>query len=85
MRKKVSMRVVKCVKKGTQFVLPVAVDGGWGAWDDGPCSQTCGTASRFRYRPCDRPAPQNGGQSCIGKSEVFEWCDWIQCPGNELI
>ncbi|KAM9857915.1 complement component C7 isoform 2-T2 [Aulostomus maculatus] len=41
----------------------------WSAWS------RCSGGQRSRSRSCSRPAPQNGGQSCIGESSETSGCD----------
>ncbi|XP_078322444.1 semaphorin 5c-like isoform X2 [Crassostrea virginica] len=64
------------------------VDGkwsGWGNWDHfRACSATCGPGVRYRYRyrACDNPKPQYGGNKCPGpqKDEDFKKCLVQKCP-----
>uniref|UniRef100_A0A8W8LNS2 Hemicentin-1 n=1 Tax=Magallana gigas TaxID=29159 RepID=A0A8W8LNS2_MAGGI len=50
------------------------VDGGWsdfGPWSKfSQCAKTCGggAKTRYRYRECNNPKPQNGGRFCPGDS-----------------
>ena len=66
------------------IVLCPTVNGGWGdfgAWDD--CPVSCGGAEHSRYRVCDNPAPEHGGDDCPGSSIVTESCNVQECPGKE--
>ena len=60
----------------------IIVNGGWGDWRPfGECSQTCGDDSiRHRTRPCDNPAPKNGGNPCIGRGSEAQHCVKPLCP-----
>ncbi|XP_074608868.1 uncharacterized protein LOC141863292 [Acropora palmata] len=65
------------------------VDGAWGQW--GPysaCSETefCNRGSQVRTRPCNNPAPQNGGKICPGPESESQECPKTNCketPQNE--
>lgn len=41
----------------------------WSAWS------TCSRGQRSRSRRCQNPAPQNGGQHCIGDTVEMSSCD----------
>ncbi|WAR28602.1 HMCN1-like protein, partial [Mya arenaria] len=42
-------------------------DGNWGTWQEWQgCSVTCDTGVQRRYRQCDDPAPDFGGEPCTG-------------------
>ena len=58
------------------------VDGNWGPWNDGQCSKSCGPGSLSRTRECNDPAPQNGGQNCVGQSTEVVDCNLIACPSE---
>ncbi|KAK3592726.1 hypothetical protein CHS0354_007728 [Potamilus streckersoni] len=59
------------------------VDGQWGNWLPWEeCSTTCGPGQRVRNRRCDNPAPQLGGQLCIGLSTELTVCNMRPCPVN---
>ncbi len=67
----------------TCFIEPcrtVAVDGGWTAWQFGPCSRTCGGGQQTITRSCTNPAPQNGGLNCVGNSNEAITCNTQICP-----
>jgi len=65
---------------------PCPVNGGWGdfgAWDE--CPVSCGGAEHSRYRACDNPAPEHGGDDCTvdGSSDTeTEKCNENPCPIN---
>jgi len=65
---------------------PCPINGGWGdfgAWDD--CPVSCGGAEHSRYRVCDSPAPQYGGDDCTvdGSTDTeTEKCNENPCPIN---
>ena len=67
-------------------VLCPLVNGGWGdfaAWDD--CPVSCGGAEHSRYRVCDSPAPQYGGDDCTfdGSTDTeTEKCNENPCPSE---
>nr|XP_050844302.1 A disintegrin and metalloproteinase with thrombospondin motifs 9 isoform X2 [Vespula vulgaris] len=57
------------------------VDGEWGHWGSyGECSRTCGGGIKKRYRECDNPPPQNGGNYCVGEQVNYESCGTKECP-----
>ncbi|CAL4059393.1 unnamed protein product, partial [Meganyctiphanes norvegica] len=57
------------------------VDGGWSYWSSwGPCSATCGTSNRRRYRYCSEPIPAHGGQQCDGDKTQEDNCNTEPCP-----
>ncbi|XP_030052234.1 SCO-spondin [Microcaecilia unicolor] len=52
--------------------LPCAVSGGWCEWSGWtPCSKTCGSEMRTRYRTCSCPSPQNAGLECEGVEQYY--------------
>ena len=61
------------------------VNGGWGdfgEWEE--CPVSCGGADRKRYRQCNNPVPENGGNDCTadGSTNVeTERCNENPCPG----
>ena len=62
------------------------VNGGWGdfgAWDD--CPVSCGGAEHSRYRVCDSPLPEHGGDDCTvdGSTDIeTEKCNENPCPSK---
>jgi len=59
------------------------VNGNWGDWGAyGACSTTCGAGVQERSRPCNNPAPSNGGSSCGGSSKETKSCNAGKCPVN---
>ena len=68
------------------IVLCLTVNGGWGdfgAWDD--CPVSCGGAEHSRYRACDNPAPEHGGDDCTldGSTDTeTEKCNENPCPSK---
>ena len=62
------------------------VNGGcsdFGEWDD--CPVSCGGAEHSRYRMCDNPAPQYGGDDCTvdGSADTeTEKCNENPCPSK---
>ena len=57
------------------------VDGGWSQWSRwGYCSQSCGSGLRSRSRTCSDPAPQYGGQDCVGAKLETKECYLKVCP-----
>ena len=59
------------------------VDGSWGSWTAwSSCSVTCGDGARTRSRECDNPAPQNGGQECVGLATDDVTCREETCTGQ---
>ncbi|XP_078687492.1 hemicentin-1-like isoform X2 [Branchiostoma floridae x Branchiostoma belcheri] len=61
--------------------LPCPVHGGWGPWTAwGSCSRSCNGGQQKRYRTCNNPQPQHGGQSCAGPATETEGCSFEPCP-----
>ncbi|XP_015176924.1 PREDICTED: A disintegrin and metalloproteinase with thrombospondin motifs 9 isoform X2 [Polistes dominula] len=57
------------------------IDGEWGPWGPfGECSRTCSGGIKKRYRECDNPPPQNGGNYCVGEQVNYESCATNECP-----
>ncbi|XP_076472749.1 uncharacterized protein LOC143302101 isoform X14 [Babylonia areolata] len=57
------------------------IDGNWGSWGPyEPCSVTCGTGIKTRYRWCNNPAPGIGGSPCAGSSTERSECTVGSCP-----
>jgi len=63
----------KCVRHGNW--------GEWGPWSE--CTKTCKRGTKTRFRKCDNPPPDNGGNSCpvgfIGPSQRMT-CNTQCCP-----
>ena len=63
------------------------VNGNWGPWGDGPCSQDSCPGTLNRARECNNPAPANDGSPCAtnegGAEETGVPCneDMDNCPG----
>ena len=58
------------------------VDGNWGEWGQWsncgyPCEGEKGT--KVRERECNNPAPENGGDPCIGDEEEYQTCEFVEC------
>ena len=59
------------------------VDGEWGQWSRFTyCSATCGPGVMSRSRFCDKPAPENGGKDCRGRSFDSRRCENRRCPSK---
>ncbi|EDO33294.1 predicted protein, partial [Nematostella vectensis] len=72
---------INSLSNAIQAVLIVRVPGGWSAWQSWtPCTQSCGTGLRYRYRACDNPFPAHGGATCPGSNEDRERCSAQPCP-----
>ncbi|XP_043251540.1 A disintegrin and metalloproteinase with thrombospondin motifs gon-1-like [Colletes gigas] len=57
------------------------VDGQWGEWGRyGECSRTCGGGIKKKYRECNDPPPQNGGNYCVGDRVRYRSCATKECP-----
>ena len=62
----------------------LTVDGGFGTWSAwSTCSETCGTGTQSRSRPCDNPTPADGGQNCTGDFTQAKSCKLTSCPGEQ--
>ncbi|XP_052793992.1 SCO-spondin-like [Mya arenaria] len=56
--------------------LPCPIHGEFGPWSEyGICEGNCGLGKAWRFRKCDGPAPQYGGNPCLGPLEMFKPCD----------
>ncbi|XP_012144163.2 A disintegrin and metalloproteinase with thrombospondin motifs 9 isoform X1 [Megachile rotundata] len=61
------------------------VDGQWGEWGRyGECSRTCGGGVKKKYRECNNPPPQNGGNYCVGERVKYRSCATRECPPGSL-
>ncbi|KAG7202290.1 hypothetical protein KM043_018623 [Ampulex compressa] len=57
------------------------IDGQWGEWGRyGECSRSCGGGVKKKYRKCDNPPPQNGGNYCVGERVKYRSCGTKECP-----
>ena len=62
------------------------MDGNWGGWEQWQsCSVTCGTGVTKRIRSCNAPAPQNGGQPCVGDEYQHRTCNQRPCQGEDQV
>ena len=61
---------------------PCAIHGRWSIWGQwGQCSVSCGMGKRRRIRTCSNPAPEFGGNKCVGDSEETMVCEAdVPCP-----
>ena len=75
-----------CVLPILLIFLYSTVNGGWGdfgAWED--CPVSCGGAEHSRYRVCDSPLPEHGGDDCTidGSTDIeTEKCNENPCPSK---
>lgn len=61
------------------------IHGQWGEWGEyGDCSRTCGGGTQKRYRECNSPLPQNGGDYCIGERVEDRSCATNECSLDAL-
>ena len=64
------------------------VNGAWGNYGDWEeCPVSCGGAVLLRYRECNRPVPEHGGDNCtVDGSTNLETkrCNENPCPGKHL-
>ncbi len=59
------------------------VHGGWSNWGSwGSCSMTCGWGTQVRYRYCNNPTPEHGGDTCPEASWSEQSCATFCCPGG---
>nr|XP_022315405.1 uncharacterized protein LOC111119492 isoform X1 [Crassostrea virginica] len=60
---------------------PCPINGGWSAFGSySHCSVSCGGGNNTRSRTCTNPAPQHGGQDCVGSSTETQSCHNEPCP-----
>ncbi len=65
----------------TPSVDVAAVDGQWSDWSEwAPCTTSCGGGFRTRYRFCDNPLPDGGGEDCVGPGMQNFSCNFVDCP-----
>lgn len=68
----------ECVSSERENLQPV--DGQWSEWSSyGECSRTCGGGIKRKYRECNKPAPKNGGNYCIGERIRYRSCATHEC------
>ncbi|XP_059140117.1 uncharacterized protein LOC131928191 [Physella acuta] len=68
--------------KSCDNITACPINGGFGPWSDwSTCTKTCGTGVTTRYRNCDSPEPQYGGNNCseTGFTESAQ-CNNNTCP-----
>ena len=54
------------------------LDGQWTQWTEwSQCSVTCGQGTRTQRRYCAEPAPEDGGNDCIGENLYNSTCRWV--------
>ncbi|XP_022785365.1 A disintegrin and metalloproteinase with thrombospondin motifs adt-1-like isoform X2 [Stylophora pistillata] len=59
---------------------PCPVDGGWTSWGPyRPCSKSCSVGVQYKYRKCEKPAPQHGGKRCVGHYKISRHCNAGAC------
>lgn len=67
------MQVKSCYQNCT-------VSGGWSDWSNWTaCSSSCGNGIQAKFRLCNNPKPQAGGDSCSGKNVMFKSCVIAKC------
>ncbi|XP_060583963.1 neurogenic locus notch homolog protein 2-like [Ruditapes philippinarum] len=68
--------------RNCDYLIGSPMDGQWGQWEAWQgCSVTCGTGRQRRYRACDDPPPDYGGQPCVGDSFDENVCSGAgSCP-----
>lgn len=63
--------------------VPSCINGGWSDWSMwSSCSKSCGKGYQTRYRSCNNPTPENGGQICMGGSKEMQECINHSCVIN---
>lgn len=61
------------------------VDGQWGEWSRyGECSRSCGGGIKKKYRECNKPAPKNGGNYCVGERIRYRSCATEECSASSM-
>ncbi|CAD5123995.1 DgyrCDS12301 [Dimorphilus gyrociliatus] len=58
------------------------INGGWSEWNEGACSQSCGSGKKIYTRVCNNPVPQYEGKDCEGLATKTEPCNEADCPVN---
>ena len=64
-----------------------SVHGEWGQWSNWTeCDKPCGVGFQNRSRVCDDPAPQHGGDDCVGTlTNQTQLCNVHYCPGKDHV
>ena len=64
---------------------PCPIHGGFSNWGPfGACSKTCGTGHKSRERACNNPAPQFGGNNCVGNLQELVDCKDKNCESPKV-
>ncbi|XP_059143929.1 uncharacterized protein LOC131931219 [Physella acuta] len=58
----------------------VIADGKWATWSHWSNCTSCGVGQRKRVRTCTDPAPDPGGQDCLGVKVETQFCVGGHCP-----
>ena len=62
------------------------VDGDWSVWTEWTlCSKVCNGGEQTRSRECNNPAPQHGGNDCLGHKRDTRPCNVFACPGKTIV
>ncbi|EFO16610.1 hypothetical protein LOAG_11893 [Loa loa] len=62
------------------------IEGGWRDWSAWSiCSVNCGHGLQRRWRLCDSPIPQNGGNLCVGNFVEFLDCNAGNCTETTTV
>ncbi|XP_038055965.1 serine/threonine-protein kinase SMU1-like, partial [Patiria miniata] len=66
------------VENSTCGNITCPIHGGWGSWGDWTlCNTDC---YKYRYRTCDNPPPEHGGDDCPGEGRKTGACSLVDCP-----
>lgn len=69
------------------YCVSLTVDGQWGSWGPwGICVCVKDEPGvQLRWRSCDNPLSQNGGQECQGQDRDSRQCNAHNCPGITVV
>ncbi|KAJ8302243.1 hypothetical protein KUTeg_021230 [Tegillarca granosa] len=57
------------------------IHGGWTSYSEwSTCNVSCGGGTQSKIRSCTNPAPQYGGNNCVGSTTESRACNTYNCP-----
>ncbi|KAJ8302242.1 hypothetical protein KUTeg_021229 [Tegillarca granosa] len=84
---KISGCCAKCAGEKTQTQTEncntqnCPIHGGWTSYSEwSTCNVSCGGGTQSKIRSCTNPAPQYGGENCVGSTTESRVCNTYNCP-----